>query len=468
MRRSWGYNTLGTVPEKSLLFISQKAGAIPVAWELRKEGVPVDFYIYDPVYRKTYSGLMPRVGDDGLLEAVKRASHVAIDIVLPNDKSPRAFDFLDKFGISHNVPGLFGTLGDKLRKPPWNKEVIGGGALPEKVELDREEGIKLARLCGFDIPEYHEFTSLKAGAKFLHGSGKDKLWVFKPHGNADLDLTKVEDFKGELLDLLTTTYPARLGDSVKFILQEKIVGEEVSSEIWVVDGVVMHPNRTLEDKKLGDGDTGPAVGSASNSVFLCKDASGIVHNLIVKIPWLKGYTGPVDANSIITKGGRVWFLEWTFRFGYSALFLFLSLIKKGKLSTFFLNKFKAEPERSFVASQVLTLHPFPHVRDKLALYAPMIKDNLINSPIDTKGAWWVDVYKDSKGKLRCAGADGYLGVILDRGATAEEAIKACHKRVAEIKMAGISGDLQHRTEHDHLKSHLGRLEKFKSWGIDLF
>jgi phosphoribosylamine-glycine ligase len=453
---------------EGLLFISNKAETTPVAWELLKEGVPVSYFILDPTCRNAYSGLMPRIRLDGLQAAIEKSQTVVIDIILKNDQSPGHLAFLDKFKIPHTVPGLFGTLGDKLRKPPYSKEVIGGGALPEKVELNREEGIKLARLCGFDIPEYHEFTSLKAGAKFLYGPGKSKLWVFKPHGNAALDLTKVEDFAGELLDLLTTTYPARLGDGVKFILQEKIDGQEVSSEIWVVDGVVLHPNRTLEDKKLNDGNTGPAVGSASNTVFLCKDAGGIVHNLMVKIPWLKDYTGPIDANCIITKDGRCWFLEWTFRFGYSALFLFLSLIKKGKLSTFFLKKFKAEPDRSFVASQVITLHPFPHVRDKPALYGPMIKDNLINSPIDTKGAWWVDVYKDSKGKLRCAGADGYLGVILDRGATAEEAIKACHKRVAEIKKAGISGDLQHRTEHDHLESHLGRLEKFKSWGINLF
>ena len=454
---------------EGICFISNKGETLPVAWELLKEGVPQNYFILDPTCRGAYAGLMPRIKLDGLQKAIEGAQTIVIDIILKNDQSPGHLAFLDKFNIPHSVPGLFGTLGDKLRKQYPEKDIVGGGRLPERWELNREEGIALAKKVGLSIPDYHKFTSLKEGARFLYnGPGKDKLWVFKPNDNLDLDLTKVDGFKGELLDLLTQTYPKRLGDKVDFILQERIDGQEVSSELWWDGKRFLHPNRTLEDKKLNDDNTGPAVGSQSNTFWKCKDMEGVVHKEMQGLaPFLQGLILPVDANCIVTKDGRANFLEWTFRFGYSALFLFLYLIKKGKLSNFFLKKFQTVFEEAFVASQVLTLHPFPKIREKPS-FVQMVKDNLINSPINTEGAWWVDVYQDSRGKLRCAGADGYLGVVMDKGATAEEAIKSAHKRLQTVKKAGISGDLQHRSEADHLSSHLGRLEMLEKWKVNIF
>ena len=449
----------------SILFCSVKGETLPVAKMLLGEGIPTSIYIHDPVARHAYQNIMPRLGPDQLPGAIDRCTHIAIDIIKKNDKSDRDLAFLKKFGLPADSLGLFGAFGDKMRKD--GKKVIGGGALPEKVELDRAEGFNLAKAVGFDIPEYHEFTSLREGAKFLFSlAGRKNLWVFKPDGNMDLDLTKVEEYPGELLDLLTITYPQRFGkDAVSFILQKKVDGAEISSELWsAAGGALLHANRTIENKKLFSGDTGPAVGSQSNTVFLCKNTQGIVHAEISKIPWLKHYVGPVDANCIIDKEGRIWFLEWTFRFGYSALYLFLSLVKKGQLGTFFLKDFNVKLQNLWVASQTLTLHPFPHVRDSQK-YVQMVKDNLINNPLDTEGAWWLDVYLDVKQKLRCAGGDGLLGVILGQGDDAESAIKKTHANLGAVIKAGVSGDKQFRTESDHLEKHMERVDKLKRWGV---
>jgi len=450
-----------------IIFISNKGETLPVAWRLKKMGVPLEYYIHDPVSRRQYMRLMPRLRLQDLKEAVKDSERVVIDIILKNEKKDHDLELLDEFGISHDVPGLFGTLGDTIRTK-YKKDVTGGGVIPEKYELDREEGIKLARKIGLSIPQYFEFKSLKDGAKFLYsGAGKGKEWVFKPNGNMDLDLTHVDGFPGDLLDLLTYTYPKRLGNDVEFILQEKITGEELSNELWHDGAQFLHPNRTLENKKLHCGDTGRAVGSQSNTVWPCKSMDGIVfRNMMKLLPLIKGLKLPVDANTIITRDGRAWFLEWTFRFGYSALFLFLELIS-GRLDKFFLKNFEASLKDGFIASQVLTLDPFPLVRDKVE-YTAMVRDNLINNPINSDGMYWVDVYQDSRGKLRCAGTDGYLGVVTGHGPTAEKAIGACHDRLDEIKTNGISGDLMYRTREDHLASHLGRLKKLEAWGINIF
>lgn len=448
---------------EGITFISNAGETLPVAWRLLREGMPVSYYIHKSEARGQYAGLMPRIRLDSLPAAIEKSQVVLIDIVQKNTGSDQDVAFLRQFGLPTDSTGLFGKLGDKLRKQYPDKVIIGGGSWPEKMELDREEGVKLARQVGLSIPTYHQFTTLRDGAKFLYKEGKGKKWVFKPHGNADLDLTKCEDFEGELLDLLTLTYPKRIGDKVEFILQEKIDGEELSSSMRFDGEKFLLPHRTLEDKKLNDGNLGPAVGSQSNTIWPCKDMNGIIHREMQGLaPYLKGLCLEVDANCIITKDGKAWFLEWTMREGYSFMFLFLSRVKKGKLSTFFLKKFHTafDDDAPFVASQVLSLDPFPRVLEKPD-FRVMVKNNLINMDIDQEGAWWHDIYQDGDGKLRCAGADGMLGVVLDRGGTAEEAIKNCHKRLAEIKKKGISGDLQHRTLQDHLDSHLGRLEQLK-------
>jgi len=206
------------------------------------------------------------------------------------------------------------------------------------------------------------------------------------------------------------------------------------------------------------------VGSQSNTVFLNK-TPGVIHRLIQGIPWLKEYIGPIDANCIVDYLGQIWFLEWTFRFGYSALYLLLTLVPKGQLWKWILQGFDVVLQDLWVASQTLTLHPFPHVRDSRRS-RQMVKDNLINNPFDAKGAWWLDVYKDHNGKLRCAGGDGLLGVIVGTGDDAESAIKAAHANLQAILKAGVTGDVQYRTEQDHLEKHLERLHRLEKWKVD--
>lgn len=455
--------------KNSLLFISEHGNSAPIVWRLLQEGVRAELYVHSPSYRPIYTNMLPRLRLDALEEALKRCDRVFIDMVTPNHQNPEDIALLKKFDISLDAPGVFGALGDKLKRSPYNKDVTGGGVKPEKWELDREAGIKLARQIGLKIPEYHAFGSFKDGAKFVYsGPGKGRRWVIKPCGNKTPEFTYAETFKkgGEVLDLLSHTYPARFGtDKVDFILQAFVENAvELSSELWIHDSKIVSANRTFENKKLGSGDTGPAIGSQSNTVWICKDANGIVHKQMQNLlPLVQGLNGAVDANCMIDKAGDAWFLEWTmFRFGLDALYLLLSLIPKGKLATFWLKGFQAKFKKGFAASQRLSLYPCPRVKTEAD--RKEIRGNLINHSLKDLDNWWLqDVMMDSDDKLRVAGADGLVGVNVCLGDTMEEAINSCQKECQNLE---VSGNKQFRT--DHLEKHSERMDKLKKFDVNVF
>ena len=200
---------------------------------MKRRGADVGIYIHNPQYRKNYRGIMPIIPFADLKKKLKSADLVIFDITHPNEKTKWDIALLKTFGISAGSPTVFGPVADKLKK---GAKVIGASSITEDLELDRKKGMELAGKMGFEIPEMHSFKNLKDGAKFLE-SRKD-LWVFKPENNQDLDLTYVEKFPGELFTKIIEEYTQRIGDKCDFILQKKINGVEVSTEVWVANGPV--------------------------------------------------------------------------------------------------------------------------------------------------------------------------------------------------------------------------------------
>jgi phosphoribosylamine-glycine ligase len=454
--------------KNSVCFISCKGETLPVLREVHREGVPGEIYLHDLGYANSYKNITPRVGLDGLVKAIERAEVVVIDTIVKNKKSRRDLALLDKFGISHNVPDLYGRLGDILKSPKWDKMVIGGGEEVAQYELDRSKGFELAKKAGFSIPPYQEFKRLTEAVKFLKGSaGKAKeKWYFKADGNVALDLT-FDGTPEQLIDYLSNKVPRRLGhDLIDCILQEAVEGEvvELSREGWLgPDGKLVNANSTLEDKKLSSRNSGPRVGCAVSTVWRDADFSGVIHKqLQVAIKYLPGYVGPLDANAIITPDLQAWFLEWTLRFGYSALYLLLMFIMKGKLGNFFLNPFNTVWKEGFVASQVLSLYPFPPTAHNRQDFIEMIAGNLIDGKIDAPGVWWLDVMEDADGIFRVNGADGLIGVATAHDETMEGAIKKAYEKVDKIK---VTGNKQFWPLSEHLDSHMDRYKKLQKWGV---
>ncbi len=455
--------------KNSILFLSAKGETLSVAHRLLKEGVPIDYYLHDSSYSNSYKNIFTRLNSfDGLMAAVKRADVVVVDTIAKNNKTDRDHALLDLFRISHNVSELYGPIGAKIKR--MDKVVINGGEDDiAPYELDRAKGVDLARKAGFSIPPYQDFKNLRSAIKFLRSPEaiKRDRWFFKADGNQALDLT-FDGTPEQLIDYLTYKVPKRLGtDQVDCIIQEAVEGDvvELSREGWrLPDGTMTNPNSTLEDKKLHSRKSGPRVGSAVNTVWRDKDFSGPIHKQLVEASkHLGDFCGAMDANCILTKDGQPWFLEWTIRrFGYSALYLLLTFIKKGKLGNFFLDPFKTSWKDGFVASQVLSLYPFPPTAHNRKDFVEMIAGNPIDGKIDELGVWWVDVMEDAQGNLRVNGADGLIGVATAHDDTMEGAIKKAYEKVDGIK---IVGNKQFWPLQEHLDSHTERYTKLQKWGI---
>lgn len=440
-----------------ILFMSNSGECLPIAYRMKQEGEQVLVYIHSPKYRGNYYGLVDKVGVTKLPAMVKKAYMVIFDIVRPNEKTAQDIALLKVFRCSKDAPEVFGAVADKIRDKVLT---VGASSETAKWELDREEGFRLAEKIGIDIPETHTFKNLKDGVKFLKNS-KDR-WVFKPSNNQDLDLTYVETFPGDLSSKMEGEYQRRIGDKVEYILQKFVDGVEISTELWFDGKNIVSFNHTLEEKKMMNGNLGPSIGSQSNTVWVKKKMSGLlVKELSRLIPRLKqtGYIGPVDVNCVVSeKDHKPYFLEWTCRQGYDALYCLLSLLKSG-VAKYFKAGFKPNFHEGHASSQRITIPPFPY--SESALLREYAQGVGVMSGIDHPGFWAEDVAMND-GRLECAGADGILGVIAMKGNSLGGSVGNTYRSIDKLQVAST---LQYRT--DLGKSAEKRLNTLKKWGVEV-
>lgn len=424
-----------------ILFFSNSGECFPIAWRLMQEGLDVGVYIHSPQYRKNYDGMLPKVSVRNLKTVLKTTDTVIFDITRPNERTKPDIILLKTFGLKSTSPGVFGPVADKLKN---THRVIGAGTVTEELELDRDKGIKLAEEMGFAIPEFHKFKDLSEGIKFLTKSKKQ--WVLKPDSN--IEFTYVESFTGELLARMLEKKVIEC----EYVLQEKIDGTEVSTEIWIGEQGPKNLNQTIESKRLMAGNLGPAIGSQSNTVYMKKSDDLISKALLKMADYLhkEDYVGPCDVNCIVRKGVP-YFLEWTPRFGYDALYCLLTLLK-GTISEFLLNDFEGEFHEGFACSQRISIPPYPYASP--SLLRTFAKDVPVESKL-MPFFWAQDIYTDA-GKIKCAGADGIVGVVTARDERLEAAWSKVYSAIGKLKIAAY---LQYQI--DSFKEHSKRIKELK-------
>jgi len=365
---------------------------------------------------------------------------VIFDITHVNEKNKQDVALLKIFKIRTGSPTVFGPVADKLKK---NHKVIGASEWTEHLEMDRYKGSEIARKIGMNIPETHDFNNLKQGVKFL--KGKKDRWVFKPDNNQDLDLTYVEKFPGELVMKMQEDYPGRLKtEKIEYMLQKFVDGYEVSTEGWWDGRQWTLFNHTVEDKRLMNSNLGPAIGSQNNTVWVKKNPNSLLVRELKNLgPYLQraGYIGPVDINAVVAKHDRKpYFLEFTPRFGYDALYCLLSLVK-GPIRGFFVTNSKISFHDGFASSERISIPPYPY--SSTQLLTAFAKDVPIwGSPEQNPLFWMEDVYLNG-GRLKCAGADGILGVIAARGNSLGGSVGNVYRGIDKLR---IGAYLQYRTD----------------------
>jgi len=424
------------------LIVSNNGDFAGGALRLQEEGNQVSLFIQGADARDTLDGLVPQV--KSLPEGLRKDP----DVVL--------------FDMVRNGP-----LADRIRKT--GHLVIGASRFQDKIELDRMFGMDMAKRQGIKVPDYVKFgrNEWKKAAEFVKEN--KKRYVLKPLGNANVELTYVgkspEDM-AQFLEWASTTGKIQQD----FILQEFVGGIELSTEVWFSDGLpVFPPNGTMEEKKFMAGNIGPNTGCQGSIVWPYPVAEPrIVQQTIKKLyPALKAmqYNGCLDINTIVGEDGKAYFLEFTSRFGYSAIYALAEILNddlgkvlyecaKGTLK-------KMDIRTEFGMAIRLSVPPYPlesHSPGHGAIVRESKDKPVRNVPLGH--SWLLDVKKDSeKDELVTCGIDGAILEVTSSGNSIDQAKDLLYKRVKEVDLP----DVQYRNDIGERPKE--QLKKLRSLGF---
>src|ERR1700761_3613421 len=290
-----------------ILIHSSSGDSGGLAYMMNREGHQVWMYIKDKNYRRVMDGIIPKVMsvDEGL---AKKPDFVLFD--LNGD----------------------GETADEVRRKGF--KVVAGSKLADKLEMDRAYGTNVAKQYGIKVPETTEFKDVSTASAFV--KSQKKAYAIKIDNNKSEASSSVSKDAEDMLDYLAhAKEDGLLSGSDTFVLQEVVKGAEISTELWFSNGIPVWPaNSTFETKKFLAGELGQRTGCETSLVFhYGGEQSRVVDKTIRKIfPLLKhsAWTGPIDINCIVSEKDREpYFLEWTPRLGYSAIYGFASILGIG-------------------------------------------------------------------------------------------------------------------------------------------
>jgi phosphoribosylamine---glycine ligase len=405
------------------ILIHSQAGDIGgIAYQMVKEGAKVDLFIKEKSYRRAMDGLVPKV------ETIEEGLKNKPDLVI--------------FDLNGD-----GDLADKIRKD--GHKVIGSSALADKLEMDRAYGGKVAKQYGLHVPKTTEFKDIKLAIAFVK-QGK-KPYAVKVDDNKSEASSFVAKDAEEMVDYLAhAKEEGTISSSDTFVIQEVVKGAEISTELWFSDGNPIWPaNSTLETKKFLAGELGQRTGCETSLVYHYQgDASKIVDKTIRKLlPLLKysKYTGPMDVNCIVSETDHEpYFLEFTPRIGYSAIYAFMAILGM-PISEFFSRVSRGTftiPFKSLWGSALkLSIPPYPcDIEDKKASEETYGKTEgtRINGKYG-KDFIPIDVEKGEKTEFMTAGTSCIIGECLGRGKSVFEAWRASQKVFKSVEVPSSQG-----------------------------
>jgi len=382
------------------IFVSEQGDSLFLANHIQKAGHDVVMWIINSDAKKIGDGIVPKTDK--------------LDSVLKDkDDTVVVFDMVGQ-----------GALADRLRKKGF--PVVGGGVINDRLELDRNFGVEVMRAAGIATPKGKSFTSFEAARSYVKAN--EKAMVFKPSGNLPTQFTHVADSQEEMLEMLSffeKTLPRN--PHLEFLIQNKINGVELSHEAWFNGDEFIFPvNSTIERKRFLNDDLGPNIGCAHSLVWLWDDERPKIFRMTLERmkPVLRrhNYIGPLDINTIVNEEDRrPYGLEWTARFGYSALQALLQLFDGdfgGFLNDLATGTASEFPSSSgfFGSALRVSVPPYPHDSPDDFAGLPILNFD------DTKHAL-SDVFRTGDGDYRVAGYDGVISEAIGVARSVKNSIK---------------------------------------------
>lgn len=380
---------------------------------LQNEGNGVQMYIKEPDYRTVYKGLLDQ------------SSKIDKDAIVIFDSS-----------------GM-GIEAERLRRDGYT--VFGASKFHDKLESDREFGIKFMTDHDIEVPDTYSFSSSDWDQAFkLIKLNKKKRFVFKPSGDLPSKLTYSCSDSEDLI-MYMKYVQSYFGSKIKdFVLQEFVEGQVLSTEFFVGPNGFFGPvNQTIEVKKFMNDDLGPSTGCAGNIVWFGDEndpttkAIRKIESSLIK----ERYIGAIDLNCIINDEG-IYGLEWTPRFGLDAFPTFLQLLRQDA-GQFISDCVDGETDYSvardaFAGGIRITIPPYPIEQDNIR--------ELANKGIPIRGldedhSFMYEVMKDGENLVHSDGT-GVIAVVSDWGSSIKECLQVPRKILEDCKIP----DKQFRTD----------------------
>lgn len=330
-----------------------------------------------------------------------------------------------------------GELQDALRRDGF--QVIGGSALGDRLEADREFGQQVLRDAGLRTARSHRFTHFGDAQEFLRR--RPGRYVLKFNG---ANSARTRNFIGAMDDgcdmvALLSLYATQVPGPTDFILMKHLEGVEVGVGAYFNGEAFLEAACIdFEHKRFFPGELGELTGEMGTIVGYRGSGRLFQAALTPVAPLLResGYCGYINVNLIANAEG-LWPLEFTSRFGYpgfaicEALHLepwediFRRMLRRDAL--------QLRTRAGWAAGIVLTVPPFPyrHGYDELSKGMPIC---LRAGPGDTlRSSLHFAEVAQVDGQLVTSGSCGYIGVATgvaaDVAQANEEALRAARSVV---------------------------------------
>jgi len=204
-----------------------------------------------------------------------------------------------------------------------------------QLELDRELGKRVAMSLGLNVPK---FTQMRISEAISYVKQRNKPQVIKAIKNKPTFSTTICNTVDDTIFSLIKLQKI-LGD-IEVEVEDKIFGTEIGVESFFNGKTFMKPiNISFEHKYPYDGDMGPLSPEAGTLMYYEFPSLLYMETLYKIEPLLArfGYRGDFAMGMMLEhETNKLYFLEFTVRFGYPEIMIQLSAMKNMALSELFL------------------------------------------------------------------------------------------------------------------------------------